>query len=184
MGLDEFERVRELERQDPLNDQGLLGHFLPNRVKVPRVTVTRLQGKQNTLNKVLMRAELPSKLTKCEILSNDEHNMVFSGRDKASKPDSEKKGKESKPMPPLHTPERGHKLLCQLQYGRCDWNHIMELYSAEVKQKVKTPSFKPVNECTENHISMENYFCIKRPDFAVLKEVNPEVIHTPGLYQA
>lgn len=58
----------------------------------------------------------------------------------------------------------------------------MELYSEEVKLKVKTPSFKPLNLCTDNHISMEDYYCIKRPDFAVLKEVNPEVIHTPGLY--
>lgn len=99
MGLDEYERVRELERLDPLNDQGLLRHFMPGRVKVPRVTVTRLQGKQNTLNKVLMRAELPSELTKCEILTNDEHNMVFSGRDKGSEPASERQEEEPKAAP-------------------------------------------------------------------------------------
>ncbi len=30
---------------------------------------------------------------------------------------------------------------------------------------------------------MEDYFCIKRPDYTQLQSMNPEVIHTPGLYQ-
>jgi len=46
----------------------------------------------------------------------------------------------------------------------------------------RSEKFKVANLDSEMTIQMEGYYCIKRPDFLILEDINPEVIRSPGLY--
>lgn len=114
------------------------------------------------------RPDRPSAIENCECENEDELTMIYCGR-------------TTTPQLEEQSAPRGQELLVHCQQGRADWKCAMDQYASAVRT-VKSEKFKAANLESDLTMEMEGYYCIKRPDFTILEDINPEVIGSPGLY--